>query len=300
MTEATRTVQYWDRKTARMETELVYGEKWVRWLYESRTGQILADTLLSRAWISKLYGAYQNSGISARKVPSFIQNFSIPLEEYEKQHYSSFNEFFIRKFKAGSRKFPDAASEMGACAEGRVLAYESVAPQSEVPIKGTVLTVDSLLSNFEYARMFSGGPAFVIRLCPTDYHRFHFPDQGQTLERYRVSGRLHSVNPVALHYDPKILVTNERQVSILETKNFGRLAYIEVGALCVGKIVQTRSPLLDFKRGDEKGYFLFGGSTVVLVGEKGRWTPEPDLIERSQAGIESRVRLGETIARART
>jgi phosphatidylserine decarboxylase len=283
-----------------METELVYGENWLRWLYESRTGQILADTLLSRAWISKVYGAYQSSGISARKVPSFVRNFSIPLEEYEQQRYSSFNEFFIRKFKPGVRKFPDAPSEMGSCAEGRVLAYAEVAPQTSVPIKGTVLTVDSLLSNFEYARMFSGGPAFVIRLCPTDYHRFHFQDQGQTLEHYRMSGRLHSVNPVALHYDPKILVTNERQVSILETENFGRLAYIEVGALCVGKIVQTHSPLLGFKRGDEKGYFLFGGSTVVLVGEKGRWTPEPDLLERSLAGIESRVRLGETIARART
>lgn len=280
-----------------METELVYGENWLRWLYESRSGQLLADTVLSRAWISKLYGAYQNSALSARKVAPFVRNFSIPLEEYEEQRYSSFNDFFIRKFRPGARKFPDAPHEMGACAEGRVLAYAEVAPQTSVPIKGTVLTVDSLLSNFEYARMFSGGPAFVLRLCPTDYHRFHFPDQGQTLERYRVAGRLHSVNPVALHYDPKILVTNERQVSILETQNFGRLAYIEVGALCVGKIVQTHSPLLGFKRGDEKGYFLFGGSTVVLVGEKGKWKPEPDLLERSEAGIESRVRLGETIAR---
>ncbi len=298
MSEQGRTLQIWNRTDRTLESEQVYGEEWLRWLYETRGGQILADAVLSRAWISELYGLYQNSRLSARKIPSFVRNFSIPLEEYEEQRYSCFNDFFIRKFKPGMRQFPEAPNEMGACAEGRILAYASVSSKSEVPIKGTVLTVDALLSNFEYSRLFSGGPAFVLRLCPTDYHRFHFPDQGQTLERYRIAGRLHSVNPVALHYDPKILVTNERQVSILETQNFGKLAYIEVGALCVGKIVQTHSPMLGFKRGDEKGYFLFGGSTVVLLGEKGRWSPENDILERSVAGIESRVRLGETIAKA--
>src|SRR5262249_53104509 len=112
------------------------------------------------------------------------------------------------------------------------------------------------------------------------------------------TGLLHSVNPLALQRKPDLFLANERQVSLLDTENFGLLAFVEVGALCVGKIVQTHSPDQPFQRGEEKGYFLFGASTVIVYGEPGAWTPEADLLEHTKAGREVLVELGQPVARS--
>jgi phosphatidylserine decarboxylase len=131
-----------------------------------------------------------------------------------------------------------------------------------------------------------------------DYHRFHFPDDGEVLDEYRIAGRLHSVNPFALRARSDILATNDRHVSILDTSNFGRLAMVEVGAMNVGKIVQTHPTGAPFHRGDEKGYFCFGGSTILLFGEAGGWVPSTDLLEQTALERETLVRLGDEVARA--
>jgi phosphatidylserine decarboxylase len=163
-------------------------------------------------------------------------------------------------------------------------------------VKGEHLTAEALLGGD--ARGFAGGPLFIARLCPTDYHRYHYPDDGRTLESFPVRGALHSVNPAALAFRGDILSTNERHVSILETKHFGKLAYIEVGALMVGLIRQTHDEKQPFHRGDEKGTFLFGASTVVLLGEKGAWIPDADLLEQTSTHRrETLVRLGQGIAK---
>jgi phosphatidylserine decarboxylase len=175
-----------------------------------------------------------------------------------------------------------------------------VASDQTFPVKEAHLSAIMVLGSEERARPFLGGPLFIARLCPTDYHRFHFPDDGRILFHARVPGPLHSVNPVALQYKSDILMTNERQVSILETKNFGKLAYVEVGALLVGKIKQTHPQDQEFRRGGEKGYFEFGGSTVLLFGEPGRWKPDADILDQSRNGRETLVRLGERIAISRT
>jgi phosphatidylserine decarboxylase len=219
------------------------------------------------------------------------------MDEYEDtEHYASFNEFFIRKFKNGARKFTADTSELPAFAEGRYFAFEKVGEKQVFPIKGKALSPEALLGSAEKARPFLGGPAVIARLCPTDYHRFHFPDDGRTLSHYTLHGRLHSVNPIALRRKKEVFIQNERQISILETTHFGKLAYIEVGALCVGRIVQTHPSKQPFHRGDEKGYFLFGGSTVIILGEPGCWKPDVDLLAQTTQGIETFVRLGERIA----
>jgi phosphatidylserine decarboxylase len=243
-----------------------------------------------------MYGAYQASRLSAHKVRPFVKKFKIPMEDYEDVQFSSFNEFFIRKFKPGVRKFVSADSSLPAFSEARYFAYDRITADQKFPVKGKFLSAESLIANPEEAKAFVGGPLLLARLCPTDYHRYHYPDDGKTLKAYTVPGKLHSVNPIALKYRPEIFITNERRVSILETQNFGRLAYIEVGALCVGKIVQTHSESSPFRRGDEKGYFLFGGSTVIVLGEPGRWVPDSDLIEQTLQGRETLVKLGERVA----
>ncbi len=287
----------WNRRESREEVEQVYGDAWIRWLYGTSMGQILTDQVLSKVYLSRLYGSYQSTRWSGRKVLPFIKKFKIPMQEFQKGPFQSFNDFFIRKFKAGARPFAQDAPDFPAFSEARYFAYEKIDAISRLPVKGSRLSASALMGGAERAQPFVGGPVLVARLCPTDYHRFHFPDDGEILESYSLPGHLHSVNPLALQYKEDIFATNERHVSLLQTRNFGKLAYIEVGALCVGKIVQTHSKNKEFRRGAQKGYFLFGGSTVIVLGEPGKWAPDLDLLNQTSQGRETLVRLGERIAR---
>ncbi len=289
-------IVFWNRQTASYESEKVYGDASLRWAYQTTLGRKLTEWILSKAWISQLYGAYQSSGFSRRKIVPFIESFSIAMHEFESGPFHSFNDFFIRQFKPGIRPFVQNRNQLAAFAEARYLAFESIALDQKFPVKGKFLSAEALLGNTPWASRFAGGPLLLARLCPTDYHRFHFPDSGRVIDSYRIHGVLHSVNPVALQVRNDIFATNERQITILETENFGALAYIEVGALCVGKIVQTHTQRQDFNRGDEKGYFLFGGSTVIVLGEPGKWKPDEDLLDQTQKGREVLVRLGEGVA----
>jgi phosphatidylserine decarboxylase len=268
----------------------------MRWAYQTSLGQKLVDMILARSWVSRLYGAYQSSRPSRGKIRPFIRSFGIQMDEFESGPFGSFNDFFIRPFKPGARPFVQDPHVMPAFAEARYLAFDRIQADQQFPVKGKFLSARALLGDSPWVRRFEGGPLLLARLCPTDYHRFHFPDSGRVIESYRVHGKLHSVNPVALQARNDIFATNERHVSILETQNFGALAYVEVGALCVGKMVQTHLANAPFHRGQEKGYFLFGGSTVIVLGEPGKWTPDSDLLQKTQEKREVLVQLGQSIA----
>lgn len=285
-----------NRYTGEVFAEKIAGENWMRRVYSSRPGRMLLDAVLTRPFLSKAYGAIQSSELTQPKIEPFIKEYSIDMKEFEAGPFSNFNEFFVRKFLPGKRSFPSDSRALGAVAEGRYTAIESVSESSEIPVKGGRVNPAQLLGGPERAQPFMGGTLVVARLCPVDYHRFHFPDSGRVLESYRLEGPLHSVNPIAIDAVRDVLVTNERHVTLLETENFGKLAYVEVGALCVGKIVQTHQAA--FQRGEEKGFFLFGASTVVIVGERGKWKPSKDLLETSQSGLETWVKLGDTIGRS--
>lgn len=267
----------------------------MRLLYGNPLGWWLADRLLKRPLFSKLYGRLQSHEKSRKQIAPFIDRFQIPMEEYEQRDFKSFNDFFTRKFKPGLRPFTQNPSELAAFAEGRYLAVPEVGSDQTFPVKDAHLSAIIALGSEARAKPFLGGPLLIARLCPTDYHRFHFPDDGKILFHARIPGPLHSVNPLAVARQIDILTTNERQVSILETKNFGKLAYVEVGALFVGAIHQTHPQNEAFLRGGEKGYFEFGGSTVLLFGEPGRWKPDTDLLEQSRLGRETLIRLGERV-----
>lgn len=289
-------ILYWDRKARKEATEVIYGESFMRWFYEKPSGRLVTNAVLSRKPFSVAYGALQSSRWSARKIKPFIRDFNIRMEEYVDDGFRSFNDFFIRKFKPGARPFAQGPGEMPAFAEARYLAFESIRPDQVFPVKGQGLAADALLGDPEKARPFMGGPLLLARLCPVDYHRYHYPDAGRTLESFPVHGLYHSVSPLALAARENIFITNERRVSILETKSFGKLAYIEVGAICVGRIVQSHDESKPFARGDEKGYFLFGGSTVIVLGEPGRWKPDADLLAQTAEQRETFVQLGDRLA----
>ena len=287
-------IKYWDRKDGCEKVEKVYGEEAMRWLYSTKMGSFFTGVATSH-WVSRIYGALQSSSMSQKKIKPFIKNFEIDMSLYEEENFTSFNDFFIRKFKPGQRSFVSDAEVLPAFAEGRYLGFEKITPDLRFPVKGSFLSALALTGDLNVAKDFHNGPLLIARLCPVDYHRFHYPDEGLTAKVYRLSGDLYSVNPVALERKSDIFASNERVVSILETKNFGKLAYIEVGATMVGRIVQSYEPQ-SFKRGDEKGYFLFGGSTVILMGQPGKWVPDADILSRTSNQMETLLRLGESVA----
>ncbi|WP_221887047.1 phosphatidylserine decarboxylase [Bacteriovorax stolpii] len=297
-------IKFYNRVTGKVDHEMVYGDKFIEWLYESPSGKGLSH-LVCKAPISKFYGALQDLPLSQQKVAPFIKKFQIQMDDYlpedgrtEQSPYSTFNQFFIRRFRPGKRPIVENPSEMAAFSEARYYGYESVLDNETVPVKGHNLKPKALIANSKWESTFEDGPLLLARLCPVDYHRYHFPDDGKIVDDYRVSGLYHSVNPLALKSKEDILITNERHVTILETKNFGKLAYIEVGAICVGKIIQSK-PLdkgREFVRGEEKGYFLFGGSTVIVVGEKGKWKPSADILANTKKGMETYLHLGMSVA----
>jgi phosphatidylserine decarboxylase len=297
------TIDYFNRVTGTLETEKVYGEGLVKFFYKNALGKYLAP-LISNRTISQLYGFTQNLEYSGRKVPKFIQNFNISINDYLpgskvanniENSYKSFNEFFIRKFVDGKRPFVSESNKLGAFAEARYVGAAKVNPEMKFPVKGSYLTARDLIGNSHDAAAFTNGPLLIARLCPVDYHRYHYPDNGINLKSFSIHGDYHSVNPMALQLKNDIFIKNERRVSILQTENFGKLAYIEVGAICVGKIVQSHNELKPFQKGDEKGYFLFGGSTVVVLGEEGQWKPSDDIIQNTNKGIETYLQLGSEV-----
>lgn len=297
-------IKYFNRMSGKTELEKVYGDKFIKFLYCSTAGQKIGNAFTNK-YFSKVYGAFQDLPSSHYKVRPFIEKFNINIQDYEagtrpsldpRDSYRTFNEFFIRKFKLGKRSFVSDPRRMPAFAEARYVGFDAVDEKSVYPVKGNYLLAKDLVGNDQVAKIFEGGPLLIARLCPVDYHRYHYPDSGKVLDNFRVPGIYDSVNPLALKFKNQIFIKNERHVSILETQNFGRLAYIEVGAICVGKIVQSHRWNKPFMRGEEKGYFLFGGSTVVLLGEKGAWKPSADITANTAKGFETYLHLGTEVA----
>lgn len=297
-------INYFNRTTQSMETELVYGDGAIKFIYDNSFGQILAPIIASKP-ISQLYGCYQDWSISKSKVPPFVEKFNIDLSIYKagsvptdnkENSYKTFNEFFIREFEANQRDFVDDENKMPAFCEARYFGHQEINNDVEIPVKGKLLNSKDLLGGSKWSQIFEGGPLLVARLCPVDYHRYHYPLSGETLDSFQIKGQYHSVNPLALKSKPEIFIINERRASILETEKFGKLAYIEVGAAMVGKIIQSHDETTPHSKGDEKGYFLFGGSTVILLGEKGKWSPSDDILRNTKDGVETYLHLGDEVA----
>lgn len=297
-------IKYFNRSTQSIETELVYGDGAIRFVYDTPLGNLLAPVVASK-FVSQLYGRYQDLTVSKNKVPPFVEKFNIDLSIYKagsypaeqkENSYKNFNEFFIRKFEDNQRSFIDDKNKMPAFSEARYFGHQAINDNVKIPVKGKLLNSKDLLGGSPWSDTFKGGPLLVARLCPVDYHRYHYPLSGTTLDNFPIKGQYHSVNPLALKSKPEIFLINERRASILETEHFGKLAYIEVGAAMVGKIIQSHDESIPHQQGDEKGYFLFGGSTVIVLGETGKWQPSDDIIENTNNGIETYLHLGEEVA----
>lgn len=284
-----------DRETGKPFEEAVLGEKWIRWAYQDSGSGILERILFRSSLLSRLMGMWYDSSFSKGKIDSVIRELSIDVDECEqpKEGFNSFNDFFFRQLKPGARPFDPAPETVVSPADGRVLVFPALDEDSFAPVKGYPFSIRNMLP--DHADRFVNGALAIIRLCPADYHRYHFPCAGSIRESRDIAGALHSVNPIALASGADIFGDNKRSYTLIDTELAGTLCFMEVGAFGVGSIVNTcRSG--DVEKMDEKGYFKFGGSTVVLVFEPGRIRFCEDLVENSAAGKETLVKVGQPLA----
>lgn len=273
------------------------GDGALRFAYETALGRSLWGILFGSGFMSKLMGLYYDAPCSRKKIASLtaIPGCNAAEAEKEPSEYASFNDFFIRKLKPGARPADMAENVLSSPADGRLLVYCNIRPDHPIPVKGAVRPLNHLCGKTLPDKPYH---VAVFRLAPVDYHRYHFPcDCVQTGEVRKIAGKYHSVNPIAIKKRPDLFVENTRHITELTSDTFGKFLYIEVGAFGVGSIVQTAGAGMHRKL-DEKGYFKFGGSTVILVMESDRVMFSPDLLDASAAGKEVRLKMGDTIGSA--
>jgi phosphatidylserine decarboxylase len=290
-------IQYIDRKTAKLQKEKIYGDKILSLLYgDSLFSQLFSVTLLPLlskiSWFSKFYGFLQTTKKSSAKVDPFIAAYQIDKSEFIKTQFCSFNDFFIRKLKPEKRPIIMGPQIAALPADGRYLVFPQLNKVDSFYVKGQNFDLCTLLQDGALSRRLASGSMMIARLCPVDYHRFHFICDGVPSKASLIPGPLFSVNPVALRKKLSILSENKRMITEVETKEFGTIFYIEVGATCVGTIHQTYVPDQLVKKGDEKGYFSFGGSCLIILFEEGRILFDEDLIQNSKNGIETYAQMG--------
>lgn len=290
-------IQVYNRKTKNYEVEKVAGENYIKWSYESPVGKSFTELLIKKKLFSKLYGNYCDTSLSKKKIPSFIKDFNIDMNISSNalDDFNSFNDFFVRKLKEEARPIPNDNSLLISPGDGRLFAYENISIDKLIQVKGIHYSLSELIGDNEIAKDYEGGTCLVLRLCPTDYHRFHFVDNGVPLENHFIKGNYYSVNPLALERIPKLYCQNKREWSIFKSENFGDILHIEVGATCVGTIIQSYTPNTKVIKGQEKGYFKFGGSTTILLLKKDSVKIDEDIINQTNLGFETMVLMGEII-----
>lgn len=300
-------IRYFDRAAKTLKTEKVYGERWLRMAYENPVGRSFVWLLARRTLFSWWYGRKMNKRVSALKILPFITEYDIDVDEFAKSAfaYKTFNEFFFRALKPEARPIAEGERVAVLPADGRHLVFPNVETSGGFYVKGATFTLAELFAEDrkpeaarELAPKFAGGAMLISRLCPVDYHRYHFPVSGIPSEPRLINGWLYSVSPVALRQNLHYLVQNKRVLTLIESPVFGTVAMFEVGATNVGSIRQTFVPQRAMTKGEEKGFFAFGGSCVITLFQRGRIRFDADFLERSAEFTEVYARMGERLGAA--
>ena len=292
---AQKPIRYVERESGQIKIEKVYGEKWLDWLYHNPIGEATLWTIAKRKIMTSIYGDLMEKPSSADKIQPFIKDYGVNMTIAQKQNFTSFNDFFTRKLKPDARPIVQDSLAIASPADGKILAYENI-NNSDFYIKGFHFNVDSFLNNSALAKNYKNGAMIVFRLAPPDYHRYHFPISGETsASNIKIDGDYYSVNPLALRKKAEIFWLNKREYGVIKSPIFGDVVMVEVGATMVGSMIQTYTGTTVTK-GEEKGYFKFGGSTVVLLFEKDHVKIDADLLNNTSKGLETAIKMGEKIA----
>ena len=286
-------VQYYNRESGLLKTENVPAEKLLVWLYNNPVGEATMWALGKRKLVSSIYGNMMDRPSSTKKIEPFVEEFDIDMSAVQPKEFNSFNDFFIRKLKNDARPVDTNSTIAVSPADGKLMAYADIS-NNDFIIKGYRFNISTFLNNAGLAQNYLDGTLVIIRLAPPDYHRFHFPISGSVSAATLIDGDYYSVNPLALRKRTEIFCLNKREYTIVTNPLFGEVIMAEVGATMVGSIVQTYSGNF-VNKGEEKGYFKFGGSTVVLLFEKNKIKIDEDLLINSLKAYETEIKVGERI-----
>ena len=268
--------------------------KFLVFMYNTIPGRVVLK-VATRKWVSATLGLYMKTPISKLKIKKFIKKNHINMEDFEKTKYKSFDKFFIRNIKPDKRPLHSDNNLFLSPCDSRLSVYR-IDSDTNINVKNSNYTIGELLKDNDLAKEYSGGYCLVFRLCVDDYHHYHFNDDGIVLNHKKIKGVLNTVRPVALK-SKKVFSENNREWTLLATKHFDNIIFMEVGAIGVGKIVNLK--VKEFKRGDEKGYFRFGGSTVILLVKKDVLELDQDILEEASKDNEIQIKLFEPIGRRR-
>lgn len=255
----------------------------LKFMYNTVIGRIILKIATTK-YISNIYKIYITSKLSKIKIKKFIKKNHINMDDYKEKDYESFNDFFIREIKSGKRKIED---NLIAVCDSKLSVYE-IDENSKFTIKDSIYTINELIGEERQYKY-----ALIFRLCVDDYHHYIFPDEGKVVDTKHINGILHTVQPIA-QKRYKVFHENSRDITFLNCDNLGDVCYIEVGALMVGKIVNISKT--EFAKGEEKGHFEFGGSTVIMLINKDINLNEK-IIENSKNDIETIVKMGQCIGK---
>jgi phosphatidylserine decarboxylase len=292
-----RRTLFFNRYTGVMEEEDVYGERWLRFAYGTAIGKLTATLLWKRRLFSAIVGRWASSQRSVEKIQPFIDKYKLKPESFERKvkDFTSFNDFFTRKLKPSARPIAPRENSVGSTVDGRHLAYDYVADLSPFFIKGEQISIGDLIVDDALAKRFVDGAMLISRLCPSDYHRFHFPVTCTPEKTFLMEGELASVHPMAMGGRVKTYLRNRRMSTLLHTDSCGDILMVEIGATAIGSIRQTFATNKLTLKGAEKGYFEFGGSTVIVIFEGGRVKFSEDILENTANGVETYALMGDEI-----
>lgn len=288
-------IKFIDRKSGETQIETPPGEGFLKLLYNNPFGKILFLPLVKRKFLSEWYGRKMNKPSSSKKIKQFVSDLNIDITEAKKSidEFTSFNDFFYRKLKPEARPIESDFISPG---DGKLLAFENIQDVSSFFVKGRKFTLREFLNNDDLAEEYNNASMLILRLAPNDYHRYHFPYDGIPSESKKIDGDYLSVSPYALASNfTKVFCENKREYCILKTKEKGNILLAPVGATMVGSILSTYTPNTAIKKGDEMGYFAFGGSTVVILIDKNKIKIDNDILENTKNNIETFVKMGEKI-----
>jgi phosphatidylserine decarboxylase len=293
-------VRFIDRRDGRTAEEQIYGERALRWTYGTTAGRLALVLAVKHAWFSRWFGWRMSRPASRALIAPFIARYGLDPAEFADppEAFASFNGFFARRLKPEARPVERVPGRVVLPADGRHLCLPQVDAADAFFAKGQRFNLAALLDDPALGRRFAGGALLCSRLCPVDYHRFHFPVDGLAHAPRLVPGALFSVSPVALASRLSYLWENKRMITRIESPDCGDVFMVEIGATCVGSIGQSFQPGREVRRGDEKGWFEFGGSCTITLFEPGRVRFDDDLLAHSRAGLETYARMGEGCATA--
>ena len=276
------------KNTARKESSTL------SFLYNNAFGRLILKLLTAR-WISKLAGAFLSSRASKFLIKKFVKGNNINLDDYESDNFKCFNDCFCRKIKDGLRPIDTTPKAFISPCDALLSAYR-ITPDTRLTIKGSIYSIEELVRDKELAAHYADGICLVFRLCVHHYHRYVYFDNGSKGENVFIKGKLHTVRPIALESAP-VFKQNCREYTVMDTENFGKATQIEVGAMLVGKI-KNHHGAYSFTRGEEKGTFLYGGSTVILLLEKDSAAVNEEFFITTEAGEETEVKMGQLLGKA--